>query len=51
MTINFKKDNFYSLETTLDKLYTVNVIRGNDLSYDGCKKVQERPYSTFPAKG
>ena len=29
---------------------TVNVIRGNDLSYDACKKVQERPYSGFPAK-
>ena len=43
--------NFYSSETTLGKFYTVNVdIRGNDLSYDGCKKVQERPYSTFPAK-
>ena len=50
-TINFKKDNFYSSETTLDKFYTVNVIQGNDLSYDECKKVQERPYSAFPAEG
>ena len=41
----------YSSETTLDKFYTVNVIRGgNDLSYNGCKKVQERPYSAFPEK-
>ena len=51
MTINFKKDNFHSLETALEKLYTVNFIQGYDLSFDGCKKVQERPYSAFPAKG
>ena len=38
-------------QTTLEIFYTVNVIRGNDLSYDACKKVQERPYSAFPAKG
>ena len=50
-TINYKKDNFYSSETMLDNFYTVNVIRGNDLSFDGCKKVQERPYSAFPEKG
>ena len=43
--------NFYSSETTLDKFYSVNVIWGNDLSYHACKKVQERPYSAFPAKG
>ena len=49
--MNFKRDNFYSSETRLDKFYAVNVIRGNDLSYDGCKKVLERPYSAFPAKG
>ena len=35
----------------LDKFYTLNVIQGNDLSYGRCKKVQERPYSAFPAKG
>ena len=50
-TINFKKDNFYSSETSLDKFYTVHVIRGNDLSYDRCKKVQERPYRAFQEKG
>ena len=50
-TINFEKDHFYSSETTLDKFYTLNVILGNDLSYDRCKKVQERPYIAFPAKG
>ena len=43
--------NFYSSETTLDKFYSVNAIRGNDLSYDACKKVQERHQSAFPAKG
>ena len=43
--------NFYSSETKLDKVYTVDVIRGNDLSYDRCKKVHKRPYSSFPAKG
>ena len=43
--------NFYSSETTLDNVSTVDVMWGNDLSYDGCKKVQERPCSTFPAKG
>ena len=43
--------NFYRSETTLDKVYAVDIIPGNDLSYDGCNKVQERPYSTFPAKG
>ena len=26
-------------------------IWANDLSYDVCKKVQERPYRAFPAKG
>ena len=31
----------------LEKFHTVNVIQDNDLSYDGCKKVQERPYSAF----
>ena len=41
--------NFYSSETTLDNFY--HVIQGNDLSYDTREKVQERPYSTFPAKG
>ena len=50
-TINFKKDNFYSLETTLDKCYTVNVLQVNGLSYDGCKEAQERSYSDFLAKG
>ena len=50
-TVNFKKDNFYNEETALHKFYTVSVIRGNDLSYDGCEKVQEKPCSTFPAKG
>ena len=32
------------------KLYSI-FIQGNDQSYDECKKVQERPQSTFPAKG
>ena len=43
--------NFYGSETTLDKFYIVNVIRSNDLSYDGCRKVQARPPGAFPAKG
>ena len=43
--------NLYSWGTTLGKIYTINVIQGHVLSYGGCKKVQERPYSTFPAKG
>ena len=34
-TINFEKDTFDSSETMLHKFYTVNVIRGNDLSYEG----------------
>ena len=38
-------------DTMLNNSYAVNVIRGNDLSYDVCLKVQERPYSAFPAKG
>ena len=46
----FCKLSTYSSQTTLEIFYTVNVIRGNDLSYDACKKVQERPYSAFPAK-
>ena len=43
----FCKLSTYSSQTTLEIFYTVNVIRGNDLSYDACKKVQERPYSAF----
>ena len=34
--------NFYSSEATLDKFYNVNVIRGNDIIYDACKKIQSR---------
>ena len=49
--IFFQVVNFYSSETKLDKVYAVDVIWGNDLRNDGCKKVQEIPCSTFPAKG
>ena len=42
--------NFYSSVTKLDKFYTVNVLRGNDLSHNACKKVQGRSYNDFPAK-
>ena len=47
----FCKLSTYHWETTLDKFYTVNVLRGNDLNYDVCKRVQDRPNSVFPAKG
>ena len=35
-TINFKTD---SSETTLHKFHTINVVRGNDLSYDGFNSI------------
>ena len=35
--LNFRKDNLYSSETTLNKFYAVNAIPGNGLSYDWCK--------------
>ena len=46
----FQKDNFYSSETAIEKFNTVNVIRGNDLRYDGCRGFKKDLTAPFQQK-
>ena len=50
MTINFKKENFYSSKTTLDKFYTVHVIWSNDLTMTGVRRFKKDPAVLFQKK-